>query len=129
MEGVRISSVLLDVAPRTCSILLEEFLSNCYQAFSPYNYSASMCCILTLDRAVNLRSTCVNKWKKKRKQVDVMKEYRQVPATFDIVGDRKVRVRASLQTEGCGPQRFLVEQPSQDAEEVLLWSREEIGSI
>ena len=35
----------------------------------------------------------------------VMKEYRQVPAAVKLVGDRKARVRASLQTEGCGPQR------------------------
>ena len=55
-----------------------------------------------------------------------MKEYRQVPAAVELVGDRKARVRASLQTEGCGPQRPLVEQ---DAEEVLLWSGEEVGSI
>ena len=59
-----------------------------------------MCCILTLDQTVNQRCTCVNKWKKKWKQVGVMKEYRQVP-----VGDRKARVKASLQTEGCGPEQ------------------------
>ena len=68
------------------------------------------CCILTLDQAINQRCTCVNKWKKKRKQVGVMKEYRQVPAAVELVGDRKARVRASLQTEGCGPQRPPVEQ-------------------
>ena len=67
------------------------------------------CYILTLDRAVNQRCTCVNK--KKRKQVGVIKEYRQVPAAVELVGDRKARVRASLQTEGCGPQQLLVKQP------------------
>ena len=61
--------------------------------------------------------TCVDKWKKKRKQVGVMKEYRQVPAAVDLVGDRKASVRASLSN------------PNQDAEEVLLWSGEEVGSI
>ena len=70
-----------------------------------------VCCILTLDRAVNQRCTCVNKRKKKRKQVDIMKDYRQVPAAVELVGYRKARVRASLQTEGCGPQRPPVEQP------------------
>ena len=39
----------------------------------------------------------------------VLKEYRQMPAAVKLVGDRKARVRASLQTEGCG-------NPSQDAE-------------
>ena len=34
------------------------------------------------------RCTCVNK-QKKRKQVDVMKEYRQVPAAVDLVGSRE----------------------------------------
>ena len=49
----------------------------------------------------------------------VMKEYRQVPVAVELVVHRKARVRASLQTEGGGPQRPPVEQPSQDAEEVL----------
>ena len=47
----------------------------------------------------------------------------------ESVGDRKAKARASSQTEGCGSQRSPVEHPSQDAEEVLLWSREEVGSI
>ena len=68
-----------------------------------------LCCILTLDRAVNQRWTCVNK-RKKQKQVNVMKEYRQVPAGVKLVGHRKAREWASLQTEGCGPQRPPVEQ-------------------
>ena len=54
--------------------------------------------------------------------MDVMKEYRQVPAAVELVGDRNARVRTSLQTEGHSPQRPPVEQPSQDAKEVLLWS-------
>ena len=69
----------------------------------------SKCCILTLDRAVNQRCTCVKR-KKKRKQVGVMKEYRKVPAAVELVGHRKARVRASLQTKGCGPQQPPVEQ-------------------
>ena len=40
--------------------------------------AAIHCYILTLDRC-----TCVNKRKKKRKQVDVMKEYRQVPEAVE----------------------------------------------
>ena len=40
-----------------------------------------------------------------------MKDYRQVPAAVGSVGYLKARVRASLQTEGCGPQRTPVEQP------------------
>ena len=71
----------------------------------------SHCCILTLDRAVNQRCASVNKRKKKRKQMTVMKEYRQVPAAVELVGDRKARMKASLQTESCGPQRPPDEQP------------------
>ena len=59
-----------------------------------------ICCILILDRAVNQRCTYGNKRKKKRKQVDVTKEYMQVPAAVESVGDRKARVTDSLQTEG-----------------------------
>ena len=43
--------------------------------------------------------------------MDVMKEYRQMPAAVDSCLDTKARVRASLQTEACGPQRTPVEQP------------------
>ena len=68
------------------------------------------CYILTLDQAVNQRYTGVNKRKKKRKQVGIMKEYRQIPAAVGLVDDRKARVRATLQTEGCGPQRPPVEK-------------------
>ena len=67
--------------------------------------------ILTLDRAVNQRCARVNKQKKKRKQVGVMKEYRQVPAAVESVGTRKARVRVSLLTEECGPQQPPVDQP------------------
>ena len=42
--------------------------------------------------------------------MSVMKEYRQMPAAVESVGDRKARLRVSLQTEGCGPQRPPVEQ-------------------
>ena len=57
------------------------------------------------------RCTCANKRKKKRKQEGIMKECWQVSAEVVLVGDRKARVRASLQTEGCGPQQPPVEQP------------------
>ena len=40
-----------------------------------------------------------------------MKEYRQVPVAVELVGDRKAKVRASLKTEGHGPQQPPVEQP------------------
>ena len=46
-----------------------------------------MCYVLTFDRAVNQRCTCVNKRKNitwsKRKQVDVMKWYMQMPAAVE----------------------------------------------
>ena len=75
------------------------------------------------------RCTSVNKRKKKRKKVDVMKEYRQVLTAVELVGDRKARVRDSLQTEGCGPQRPPVEQPQTRCEGMLLWSGERVGLI
>ena len=56
------------------------------------------------------KSLCVNKRKKKRKQVGIMKEYRQVPAALESAGDRKASVWANLHTEGYGPQRSPVEQ-------------------
>ena len=59
---------------------------------------------MTLNRALDQRCTCVNKPKKKRKQMDVMKEYMQISVAVELVGHRKARVRASLQTEGCDPQ-------------------------
>ena len=97
------------------------------------------CYILTLDRAVNQRWTRVNKRKKKRKQVGVMK-YRQMPAAVDSVGSRKARVRTSLQTENpprraVGLSYLRLSNPSQDAEEVpsgflkITQRREEVGSI
>ena len=60
--------------------------------------------ILTFDRTVNQRCTCVYKQKKKRKQVGVIKEYKQMLVFVESVRDRKARVRASLQTERCDPQ-------------------------
>ena len=38
--------------------------------------------------------------------MDVMKEYRQVTAAVELVGERKARVTTSLQTEDFGPQRI-----------------------
>ena len=76
-----------------------------------------MCYILTLDRAVNQTCTSVNKRKKKRKQVGVMKEYRQMLAAVELVGDRKARVRSSLQNAALSDPRL--SNPNQDAEEVI----------
>ena len=70
-----------------------------------------VCCILILDRAVNQRCTSVSKQKKKWKHMGIMKEYRQVLVAVELVGHRKARMRASLQTEDCGPKRPPVEQP------------------
>ena len=67
--------------------------------------------LIKLSNSAIKRCTCVNKRKKKRKQVDDMKEYRQVPVAVEWVGDRIARVKASLQTKSCGPQRPPVEQP------------------
>ena len=43
--------------------------------------------------------------------MDVMKEYRQMPAAVELDGDKKARVRASFQIQGCGPLRPSIEQP------------------
>ena len=82
------------------------------------------CYILTLDRAINQRCTCVNKRKRKRKQVDVMKEYRQVPVAVESVSERKARVRTSLQTgnaqlRAVALRNLRLSNLSQDADEVL----------
>ena len=77
-----------------------------------------LCYILTLDRAVNQRCTSVNKRKEKRKQVGVMKEYRQMPAAVELVGKGRpewepaCRLRTALSD-------LRLSNPSQDAEEVL----------
>ena len=43
----------------------------------------------------------------------------------ESVGDRKARVRASLQTEGCGPQRPPVEQPQPRCGRSAKWVLED----
>ena len=89
-------------------------------------FNCNCCCyILTLDRAVNQRCTCVNKRKKKQKEASVMKEYRLVPAAVELVGDRKARVKARLQTEGCGPQRTQVGQPQPRCGRSAKWVLED----
>ena len=75
------------------------------------------------------RCTCVNKRKKKRKQVGVMKEYRQVPAAVELVEDRNARVRISLQTEGCGHQRPSVEKPKPWCRRSAAMDKRKVGSI
>ena len=80
--------------------------------------------LLYIDQAVNHKCTGVNKWKKKRKQVGRMKEYRQVPAAVESVGDRKAKVRTSLQTVNAplGATTLTdsrLSNSSQDAEEVF----------
>ena len=73
------------------------------------------------------------------KQVYVKQLYNQVPQTAWVsqfeAGEFEFQLQLEigcpqsenqLQTEGLGPQRPTVEQPSQDEEGVLLWSREEL---
>ena len=79
------------------------------------------CYILTHERAVNQRCTCVNIQKKKRKQVGVMKEYRQMPVIVESVGDRKASQFADWE---CPTRAVALSDPrlsnhSEDAEEVL----------
>ena len=67
--------------------------------------------ILYIDPWPSCQCTSINKPKKKWKQVGIMKEYRLVPIAVELVGDRKGRVRASMQPEGCSPQWSPIEQP------------------
>ena len=60
------------------------------------------CYILTLDRAVNQRCTFVYKRKKKRKQVVVIKEYRQMTAAVKSFSTGRP---ASLQTENASAEQ------------------------
>ena len=54
-----------------------------------------------------------------------MKEYRQVPAAVELVGYKKARVSARLQTEGCCPQRSPVEQPQPRCRRSAKWVLED----
>ena len=71
-----------------------------------------ICYIVTLDRAINQRCNCVNKWKK-RKQVGVMKEYRQVPAAVELIG-----IGWPVWGLACRLKAVALSNPRQDAEEV-----------
>ena len=81
-------------SPSTAELLLY------YRIYICVCVCVCVCVILTLDRAVNQRCTCVNKPKKMRKQVSVIKEYWQVPVAVELFGCREACVRASLLTEG-----------------------------
>ena len=67
-----------------------------------HTHTIYICCILILERAVNQRCTCVNKWKKKREQVGIMKEYRQMPAAVEAVRVRKASQLADWEHPGRG---------------------------
>ena len=84
---------------------------------------------MTLDRAVNQRCTCVNKRKKKRKQVFLMKEYKQVPAAVELVGAGRLEGGPVCRMRAVALSDPRLSNPSQDAEGELLWSIEEDGSI
>ena len=80
-----------------------------------------LCCILTLDQAVNQRCTCVNKRKKKRKQVGVMKECWQMPAAVESVRGRKASPLADWErpVSAVALSDSQLSNTSQDVEEVL----------
>ena len=48
-----------------------------------------------------------------------------MPAAVESVGYRKARVRANLQTNGCGPQRPPVEQPQPRCRRSAKWVLED----
>ena len=54
-----------------------------------------------------------------------MKEYREMPGAFGLVGDRKPRVRASLHTEGCGSQWPRIEQTQPRSGKSAKWVLED----
>ena len=61
------------------------------------------CYILTVDRDVNQRCTYVNKRKKKWKQVDVMKDYRQMlgPLSLGMVIPARIFITSLNTTSDC----------------------------
>ena len=88
---------------------------NCFDIWTAYLRRTELCYILTLDQAVNQRCSRVNKRKKKRNQVGVIKEYRQMPAAVESVGQEGQSENQLADWERpagcCGPQRPPVEQP------------------
>ena len=72
------------------------------------------CYIMTLDWAINQRWTCVNKRKKKRRQVSVLKEYRQMLAAVELVETGRPEWGPA-----CRLRAVVLSNPSQDAGEVL----------
>ena len=80
-----------------------------------------ICYILTLDQAVNQRCTCVNKQKKKRKQVGVIKKYRQMLAAVESVGAGRLEWESAcrLGTPNVALINTRLSNRSQDAKEVL----------
>ena len=93
--------------------------------FKSYISSSTFVVYWPLTEPTIKRRPCVNKRKKKRKQVNVLKKYRQVPELVELVGDRKAKVRANLQTEGCGPQGTPVEQPQPRCGRSAKWVLED----
>ena len=59
----------------------------------------------------------------------VMKEYRQVPAAVESVGTRRPEGGPACRPKAVALSDPRFSNPSQDAEEALLWSREEVGLI
>ena len=84
-----------------------------------YLRNVKYCYILTFDRAVNQRCTCVNKRKKKRKQVDVMKEYMPMPEAVESVGAWRPVWGPDCRLKAVALSDPRLSNPSQDAEEVL----------
>ena len=70
---------------------------------------------MTFERAINQEMHLCILAEEEAEASGRMKEYRQVPAAVEFIGDRKARVQASLSN------------PKPDAEEVLLLSREKLG--
>ena len=75
------------------------------------------------------RCTCVNKRKNSRSMLMWDNNITRCPGRLESVGDR-MPVWEQLADWGlCGPQWPMVEQPSQDEKEVLLWSKKNLESI
>ena len=77
------------------------------------------------------RCTCVNKWKNSRNRWMSDNYITRCPRRFELVGvevswRQDAELRASGRQRALDPQWPMVEQPSQDKEEVLLWSKEEL---
>ena len=75
------------------------------------------------------RCTCVNKQKNNKSSWALGKNIDRVPVAVECGQRQECQSENQFADWGLRPQRPSAEQPCQDEEDVLLWSRKELGSI